>query len=612
MSQSHPERLGKKYVLLDSIGSGGMAEVFRAKLLGEAGFEKPIVLKKLHSHVARDRQMVEHFTNEARLAALLQHDNIGCIYDFGEVDGTFIIAMEYLFGKDLATILHKLSSQQTVLPPQLAVMILARVCNGMEYAHTLCDFKGNALHLIHRDLTPQNIFITYDGKVKILDFGIAKSSIFDNRTRVGVVKGKVNYLSPEQISGEKLDHRSDIFSMGILLYEMLSGTQLYLGETGEVIRKSVQADFIPLEETAPDLDQNLYDITAKCLQKDPDERYQSCKDLLADLTHCFSHIEADNSMGLDTFLQNLYTDVYEQEKHHSQAIFSKPVQENPTVQFNRSIFLDEEEFIKNEKQTVLLETDTMEYAHQNHQIQREEVSQPNASSMHMEPTGARKNITTAIPFPVEKKTEIMKKTENTRHIPINRPTERKRKIKAERPRKKKSFDYSSLLLLFKKVKFPKTNTVHRLIIIGLVLVITTFFFSIKGLFTLEEDLISQVKLPKQIVLPDYSALNETERNLQLVKLLLQANAAVMDKKLFFPEKESAYTFYTRAIYLSPQNEEAKKGLAALVDTLYSEGLEGIKRDDAKRTARAIALGRYIDPDSPKVLDLEELFDNMKR
>lgn len=329
MNTTLPEMLGDKYFLLDNIGSGGMANVFRAKLLGEKGFEKLIVIKKLLDHISRDQEMVDHFTNEARLAALLQHENICNIFDYGEIDGTFFIAMEHLFGKDIATIIQRLKECDIQFAPDLILTIMAKVCDGMDYAHNLCDLQDNPLNLIHRDLTPQNIFLTYDGKVKILDFGIAKSRAFDTHTRIGIVKGKMNYMSPEQVSGDKQDKRSDIFLMGILLYEMFSGVQMYHGDTGTVIRKSVQVDITPIAEIAPDLPSEIHKVINTCLQRDPEKRYQDCKELKNDLLHLLqAYDNSDDTNILEKFITSLFIEEYKEEKETTKKLFAIQPQKN--------------------------------------------------------------------------------------------------------------------------------------------------------------------------------------------------------------------------------------------------------------------------------------------
>lgn len=316
MSEITPLRLGNKYILLDLLGTGGMAEVFRGKLIGDKGFEKLIVIKQLFAHVAKEPELVEHFTGEARLAALLQHENIATIYDFGKADGHYFMAMEYLFGKDLQSVIQAANTDKS-FSPQYALMITLKVCEAMGYAHSLADLQGKPLKIIHRDLTPHNIFLTYDGKVKIIDFGIAKTEMHDNKTRVGVVKGKITYMSPEQLSGDDLDSRSDIFSIGILLYEMLSGRRMYTGDTASLIRKAITVDYERLESIVPGLDSVIYGILDKALTIDPADRYQSCEEMQLDIEKCLSTL----SLGYDyrllkTFMVNLFSREYQVEKAH--------------------------------------------------------------------------------------------------------------------------------------------------------------------------------------------------------------------------------------------------------------------------------------------------------
>ncbi len=315
MSKDYTEKIGNKYILLDLIGTGGMAEVYRCKLSGSQGFEKIIVLKKLLPQVAQDKEIVENFIAEARLAALLQHENIVSIYDFGELDGSYFIAMEYLFGKDLHTIMQRAKDADAPMGPEQALLIATKICEGMEYAHSLKDLQYRPLNLIHRDLSPHNVFITYDGKVKIIDFGIAKAELYDNRTRAGVVKGKLSYMSPEQLAGDSIDLRSDIFAIGILLYEMLSGKRMYSGDTATLIRKCMQVDYAELEQVSPDLQKGVYDILRKALQKDRNKRYHSCADMRSDIDDClFNMRQRVDGKILQHYVRRVLNEEYEVEK----------------------------------------------------------------------------------------------------------------------------------------------------------------------------------------------------------------------------------------------------------------------------------------------------------
>ena len=315
MSAVEAKKLGEKYILLDLIGTGGMAEVYRGKLLGDKGFQKPIVIKKLLPHVAQDKEMVQLFIGEARLAALLQHENIAATYDFGELNNNFFLAMEYLFGKDLYTVMQRAKEHKSPLEVRHALIIASKICEGMDYVHSLKDLQNNPLNIIHRDLTPQNIFLTYDGKVKVIDFGVAKAEMLDTKTRAGVVKGKVSYMSPEQISGAVVDSRSDIFSIGILLYEMISQRRMYDGDTAALIRKSITVEYEHLETIIQDLPPQLYAILDKTLTSNLESRYQSCAEMQEDIENLlFSMSERPDSRLLKEYMQNLFADEHESEQ----------------------------------------------------------------------------------------------------------------------------------------------------------------------------------------------------------------------------------------------------------------------------------------------------------
>jgi serine/threonine protein kinase len=345
MSAVQAKKLGEKYILLDLIGTGGMAEVYRGKLLGDKGFQKPIVIKKLLPQVAQDKTMVELFIGEAKLAALLQHENIAATYDFGELDKNFFLAMEYLFGKDLYTVMQKAKEHESPLEVKHALMIAAKICEGMDYVHSLKDLQNNPLNIIHRDLTPQNIFITYEGKVKVIDFGVAKAEMLDNRTRAGVVKGKVSYMSPEQISGGVVDSRSDIFSIGILLYEMISKRRMYVGDTAALIRKSITVEYEHLETIIQDLPPQLYAILDKALTSDLESRYQNCAEMQSDIENLlFSMSERPDSRMLKQYMQELFADEHESEQRTMVSamgsVVASPDSEIKSPVSDKTIFYD--------------------------------------------------------------------------------------------------------------------------------------------------------------------------------------------------------------------------------------------------------------------------------
>lgn len=306
MTSFEPVKFGK-YLLLDRIAVGGMAELYRAMMTGAEGFEKLIAIKKLLSHLTAQENLVDAFVEEAKLAALLQHQNIVQIYDFGSMDGDYFIAMEHLFGKDLRLIADKSEEKGRPLSLEYVLYIASRVCEGLDYAHHLKDLEGNPLHIIHRDISPPNIFITYEGEVKIVDFGIAKAATQNTATVEGVIKGKVSYMSPEQASGESIDQRSDIFSTGILIYEMLTGRRMFEGEPLQILPKVCEAEFEPLDQVVRDLPPELYEILRRALAKDLDQRYQSSGDMLSDLEECMHKNDLRaTARGLSQYMRALF------------------------------------------------------------------------------------------------------------------------------------------------------------------------------------------------------------------------------------------------------------------------------------------------------------------
>jgi serine/threonine protein kinase/Tfp pilus assembly protein PilF len=285
MKDLEPKKFGK-YQLLQKIALGGMAELYRSKVTRAHGFEKLVAIKKILPHLTDQGNLVKAFIDEAKLAALLQHENIVQIYDFGSIDDEYFIAMEYLFGKDLRKLTRKARKIAVPLGLENTLYIISRICAGLDYSHNLKDLQGKPLNIIHRDINPQNIFLTYEGQVKIIDFGIAKAASHNSTTHEGLIKGKLAYMSPEQATGKTIDHRSDIFSTGIIFYELLAGRRMFEGETMEVYSQVREARYEPLDKLRPDLPAKLYEIVERALAKDPDQRYQTCGEMLADLEEC--------------------------------------------------------------------------------------------------------------------------------------------------------------------------------------------------------------------------------------------------------------------------------------------------------------------------------------
>ncbi len=304
-----------KYQLLDKIAVGGMAELFRAKLTGAQGFEKLIAIKKILPNLSGEESLLSAFIDEAKLAALLHHENIIQIYDFGSMDDQYFIAMEYLFGKDLRAITRTARQKDLELGMENIVYIVSRICAGLDYSHHLRDLQGKPLNIIHRDINPQNILITYEGQVKIIDFGIAKAASHNTKTRENLIKGKLAYMSPEQANGQQIDHRSDIFSTGIILYELLAIRRMFTGETMQVLSLVRDAQYDPPEEVIADLPSKLNAILRQALAKDPDDRYQSASEMLADIEEFMFELSLrPNARSFAGYMKELFEEEYAEEE----------------------------------------------------------------------------------------------------------------------------------------------------------------------------------------------------------------------------------------------------------------------------------------------------------
>ncbi len=309
-----PVKFGK-YLLIDKIGTGGMAELFLAKQTGLKGFEKVMAIKRILPHLTEDQEFVSMFINEAKLAALLSHQNIVQIYDLGSVALIYYIAMEYVMGKDLRTVLSKIRSDNHPLPISHALQIISKVLSGLDYAHRQKDLSGRELNLVHRDVSPQNILVSYEGEVKLVDFGIAKAASQGGETRTGMLKGKLAYMSPEQAWGKQIDHRSDIFAAGIVLYEMLSGVRLFKGENElSTLEKVREAKVEPPTSLNPEISKELEAIILKALAKDPNDRYQTASEMEAAIeTYMISQGHSLSSISLSQYLHHLFAQEIQQD-----------------------------------------------------------------------------------------------------------------------------------------------------------------------------------------------------------------------------------------------------------------------------------------------------------
>ncbi len=278
-----PQRFGR-YLLLDRLSTGGMAEGFLAKSSGLQGFEKVVAIKRILPSVSEDSDFTTMFIDEARISANLNHVNIAQIFEFGQVEGQYYIAMEYIPGKDLRAIQSHLADTGRVMEVPIALHIAARLCQAIDYAHRQKNAEGESMGIIHRDVSPPNVLCAYEGAVKLIDFGIAKAASRATRTRAGKLKGKFAYMSPEQVQGLSLDHRSDIFSLGTVIHELLSGRRLFQGENQIGTLNLVRRAEVPAPSTInPEVPLEVDRIVLKALCKNRDERYGWASELRADI-----------------------------------------------------------------------------------------------------------------------------------------------------------------------------------------------------------------------------------------------------------------------------------------------------------------------------------------
>ena len=269
-----------KYYLLERINVGGMAEVFRAKAFGVEGFERLVAVKRILPNIAEDKEFIRMFIEEAKLAVQLNHANIAQIFDLGVVDGAYYIALEHIHGRDLRGMFDRCRQLGEPMPVAQACFVVMKLCEGLDYAHNKRDQSGRELHLVHRDVSPQNVLVSFEGEVKVIDFGIAKAAGKGSKTQAGILKGKFGYMSPEQVRGIPIDRRSDVFSCGIVLYELLTGERLFVGESDfSTLEKVRNVEILPPSTYNRRIPDELERIVLKALAKDPEERYQNAIDL---------------------------------------------------------------------------------------------------------------------------------------------------------------------------------------------------------------------------------------------------------------------------------------------------------------------------------------------
>ncbi len=277
-----PMRLGR-FTLCEELGSGGMATVYLSRMDLAAGLDRLVALKTIHPHLAKEQPFVDMFLDEARIASHVSHPNVCAVHDFGEAGGMYYLAMEHLIGEPLFDVINRLVDRfdevKEVLP-FLAARVIADACEGIHAAHTARGPDGRALHIVHRDVSPQNLFVTYDGAVKVVDFGCAKAAQRVAHTSTGVMKGKVGYAAPEQLRNKEVDGRADVWALGVCLWESLTLSPLFTRDTAVATAMSVLDDAVPLaSEDRPWVPEAVARIAERALTRDPAERFQSARDM---------------------------------------------------------------------------------------------------------------------------------------------------------------------------------------------------------------------------------------------------------------------------------------------------------------------------------------------
>ncbi|MEC7526425.1 MAG: serine/threonine-protein kinase [Myxococcota bacterium] len=307
-----PSGAAGAYEVVAHLKAGGMANLYLALRKGAAGFSRLVAVKVIHPDMAEDQQAVEMFVQEARITAQIAHPNVVHVEDLGEVSGTYFLVMEYIHGGTLAQLLNALSRNKRRLAPEVAVAIAARIAEGLHAAHEVTDASGRLLGLVHRDVSPQNILLSHKGHVKLIDFGVAKNAAVSHLSHTATLKGKIRYMSPEQARLEPVDRRSDVYSLGLVLWEMLTMRRPFRGKKIFEILEEVRSPRIPPPaQFARDVTPGLDAVVGRALSAHPDDRYADAKDFRRDLVRAFPRAAAIDSVHLADLLVSTLRDELE-------------------------------------------------------------------------------------------------------------------------------------------------------------------------------------------------------------------------------------------------------------------------------------------------------------
>ena len=636
MSASEPTQFGK-YWLTDRIAVGGMAELYRGKISGDEGFEKAVAVKKILPHLAAEQDAVNYFIDEARLAALLQHPNIAQIYDFGRLEESYFIAMEYLFGKDLKTVLSTAEARKMPLSLENALHIASRICSGLDYAHNMKDLQGNLLTIIHRDVSPQNIFITYDGQVKIIDFGIAKAASRITSTRSGVIKGKVAYMSPEQAEGLEVDHRADIFSVGILLYEMVTGRFMYEGDAMEILSQAREAQFVRAERIVRDLPECVMLMLDMALTRDTRTRYSSCGEMLSDLEDCVYHLNfRPSDQKLAQYMKSLFEGEFASEEASMTRALRRVMPTDSALDtagdrpsdYQETMILDRDAATPRPKRwlwmgllLVVVTVAGAGYWHFNRPLTQGKngpvvvhVPIDGAPRKTAEPSPSRSTVVKSIPPEPEKRQGGAAPAAPKPEAPDPRIAQGLKKadryLKAwnlTSPAGRNAYDaYRQVLELdpdnaeaqkgLKKVGGRYADLAQKELrrgnldkAMGYIKTGLKVDAANRRLWVLREKVNLQV---------------EQARQKKIQSLLIKANERIASLRLTKPPRDNALYFFREVQKIDPANEEARRGLRKIADRYAALAEKEMNRFQYEDARRFIDTGLKVDPKHPQLLVLK--------
>ncbi len=321
MAEESPQKFGN-YTLHQLIARGGMAEIYRATMPGIGGFEKTVAIKKILPHLAENEEFITMLKDEANILVSINHSNIAQVYDLGKIEDTYYISMEFVHGIDLSGVVKGLKRNGETVPIPHAVYIASCMCAGLHAAHTNTDKQGNPLNIVHRDVSPHNVIISYAGDVKLIDFGVAKAAVKESHTQMGVIKGKLLYMAPEQAMAKDLDGRADLFAVGLCLYKMLTHDLPFRGENEfQIYNNILSKEIVPPRQLNPDVPEEVNQIVMTLLQRDPDKRYQDGYAAKQDLERALHNVAPGYTVNrLSRFIEENFSRAAKQEQQDDQDI----------------------------------------------------------------------------------------------------------------------------------------------------------------------------------------------------------------------------------------------------------------------------------------------------